>query len=347
MSEITVIDDFFPLDLAERFVAQYKHAPMIYGWKATEKTDPHGHWNYSFNKVTSGNNLADITKNLSGITAEMWKHVKKHVGDNNLVLLRCYINGHTYGTDGYVHVDSRRDDETTTVFYMNEEWFANWAGETIFMDKDRSIITKSVLPKFNRMVIFPSNIPHCARGVSRKCDDLRMTFMFKFRKRRSDTFEKLSAFLSENGATNLKHQKGTLHDHLVRVYQRLENNKFPEHVCLGGGLHSVFGTNAFKNFIFKDSDAQKIVETFGQKPYELAKLFSVIKRPFSLENPEAISDEEVVVKLNNDQLLRLSRETYNELCAMECANLLDQDSFKDNKYPRLIDFWRQNDEKNK
>ena len=347
MREIKVIADFFPKEMFENFLKQYKNVPMNYGWKGGRKHDPHGHWNFSFFK-SSSDNLADFSFKLNGVVAEMLEFTKKHnfLKNEDLVLLRCYINGHTYGVEGYFHQDSQRFDEITTVLYMNEEWLPNWAGETVFLNtENKTQLQRSILPYPNRMVIFPSKIPHAARGVSRKCMDLRQTFMFKFRKKRSDSFEELSAFLVANNATSLSHQRGSLHDHLVRVYQILETNKFPEHVCFGGGLHSVFGTNAYSNCLFTYDDKAKLIDNFGERAVELAKLFSLIQRPKYLEDPKSINDKEAVVVLNDESDLNIDIETYHELCAIECANLIDQDSFKNKPNLKLI--WDQNVEKNK
>jgi hypothetical protein len=347
MREIKAIDNFFPKEMFERFQKEYLDTPMQYGWKGGHRVDPHGHWNYSFFQAGSSN-LADYTYKLDGLLAKMCEYTKNHnvLKGENLALLRCYINGHTYGVDGYFHQDSSREDEITTVLYMNEEWFPNWAGETVFINtENKTHLQKSVLPYPNRMVLFPSIIPHAARGVSRKCLSLRQTFMFKFRKKRTADFERLSEFLVANGATNFKHQKGTLHDHLVRVYQILETKGFPKDICFGGGLHSVFGTNAFQKSLFNDAAKQKLIDNFSPRAVELAGLFSNINRPKYLETPKSISDDAVVVVLNDESELTIDRSTYEALCAIECANLIDQDSFK-NK-PNLHTFWEQNIEKNK
>ena len=347
MREIKIITDFFSKEMFDSFVKEYKDVSMKYGWKGGKRVDPHGHWNHSF-FPSSSSNLADHSSKVNGLIKEMLDYTKKHdyLQNKNLALLRCYINGHTYGVDGYFHQDSSREDEITTVLYMNEKWDPNWAGETVFLNPENKIsLLRSVLPHPNRMVLFPSIIPHAARGVSRQCTLLRQTFMFKFRYKRTFNFEKLSSFLFDNNTYTIKHQQGSLHDHLVRVYQILETAGFPEHVCFGGGLHSIFGTNAFTKIVFTDNDRQKIVDNFGEKAAQLSKLFSIINRPKYLETPKSINDKEVVVVLNDESDLTIDIDTYNELCAIECANLIDQDSIK-NK-PNLQLFWSQNVEKNK
>jgi hypothetical protein len=259
------------------------------------------------------------------------------LGIDNHALIRCYVNGYTYGTDGYFHTDSSREDETTVVVYINENWDIDWAGETVFA-KNYNEIAETVMPKFNRAVVFPSNVLHCARGVSRKCTSLRRTMMFKTRKRRSDTFEKLSSYLYNAGATKFRHKDGSLHDHLVRTYQILEKRGFDTDVCLAGGLHSIFGTNAFKEKLFQMEQIREVEAEFGQKAVAGAVLFSMIARPGTIDSPVAVYDDRVVVKSNIGLELTIGREAHNTLMAIECANLIDQEVFLDD-YSNLNQFW--------
>ena len=54
------------------------------------------------------------------------------------------------------------------------------AGETVFFNPNRDeILAASVYPKPNRLAIFPGTIPHVARPMSSRANDLRITLMFK------------------------------------------------------------------------------------------------------------------------------------------------------------------------
>jgi hypothetical protein len=333
-----VIDNFLPEDLFVKLQTEYNNPYMRYGWIAHPENDPHGHWNRDFANAGAFN-LADISDRIQGTIKECWEYAKPHL-DNN-ILIRCYMNGHTYGTDGYFHMDSlgdnTRTNEYTVVIYLNDKWDLDWGGETIFAENDEIIF--SSIPKRNRAVIFNGNIPHCARGVSRKFMGLRKTFMFKTREPRSNNFEKLSKFVYSKGAANKSHEVGTLHDHLVRVFQILENKKLPEHVCFAGGLHSVYGTNVFTDAILGQSDRKEVGDVFGNDAELLASLFSVIDRPNTLVTPLEIREDEVYLKLNDGNIVSISHETLKELRYIECANLLDQDSLK--KYPTLNSLWYQ------
>lgn len=338
---IDVIDDVLPEELYKELQEFYKNPPMRYGWKSSKTgNDPHGHWNHS---ITNGGfeNLADISSEFSPLISKVWQHVTNACPQlNNAIPIRCYINGSTYGVDGYFHRDSNRDNERTFVLYLNDVWNIDWAGETVVVDESDNIV-KASIPKRNRAIIFPGKMRHCARGVSRTCYDLRKTFMFKTRERRTDTFEMLSKFLYDNGAMKKGHKNGSLHDHLVRVYQILEDNKFPDDVCLGAGLHSVFGTTAFKNNIFTFQDLPKLEAMFGRSAVSLATMFSKIDRPRTLETPaQQFQNDYCVLLTREEELMPVSSETFNALRAIECANLIDQNSLSSQKYPNLYRFWQ-------
>lgn len=104
----------------------------------------------------------------------------KEIIEPGSYLLRCYANGYTYGNYANIHTDDFRNGTTTFIFYPMKEWNVDWCGETIFWNRENREITKSVLPKSNRLLMFPSNLWHGARPVSRNCGSLRMTLMFKF-----------------------------------------------------------------------------------------------------------------------------------------------------------------------
>src|SRR5262249_31001180 len=149
--EIMVLDDFLPPDIYNKLARFVINEGMSYGMRSNSRTDPHGHWSRRF--VTAGrSNLADVSYLLDGVEEfaainAAWAFIKQ-TRLNDGVLLRCYLNGYTYGTDGYFHSDSDRPDEHTAIVFMNERWDPDWAGETVFLDECGDII-RSVLPKQN------------------------------------------------------------------------------------------------------------------------------------------------------------------------------------------------------
>jgi hypothetical protein len=285
--------------------------------------------------------LADVSSDLKeneavGAIYSAWEFLRDTRLESDL-LIRCYLNGYTFGTDGYFHADSERPDEHTTILYMNDHWDPDWAGETVFLDADGEIV-KSVLPKANRAVIFPSHLRHAARNVSRKCMVLRQTLIFKSRNRRSSNFERLSSFLRRVGAVNYGHQSGTLHDHLVRTFSILEAKGVDDTVCFGGGLHSIYGTNVYRHSVLTPSEQRQIVDEFGARAEELARLFSQLDRPGTLESPQDLKSHSAAVTLRDGQMVVLDRNTFDDLRKIECANQIDQDGLA--KYGALREFWQ-------
>jgi SM-20-related protein len=123
----------------------------------------------------------DCEKELSESLLLVWKLIKEKL-DNDDVLVRCYANLITVGIDQRLHYDDKENDSKTVIIYLNETWNVDWAGETIFWDREKREIVKSILPKFNTAVIFPGNIWHGVRPVSIFCKEPRITLMFKTKK---------------------------------------------------------------------------------------------------------------------------------------------------------------------
>jgi SM-20-related protein len=337
-SAIKVIDDFLPMydEVAEMIARE----PLTFGSRSNARTDPHGHWSQSFADAAR-TNLADVAGDLSNDERlapirNAWEFLRD-AELSEAVLIRCYLNGYTYGTDGYFHTDSQRPDEHTAVIYINDYWEPDWGGETVFLNAQNEIC-QSVLPKRNRAVIFPSAIQHAGRGVSRKCTALRRTLIFKARRKRSVHFEKLSVFLREAGATRLSHKSGTLHDHLVRTFALLEARGVSAPVCFAGGLHSVFGTNAYKTVLLAPDQGRTVHSEFGREVENLASLFARLERPETLEKPLQLGEKTALVRLRSKETMMVDRQDFDHLRLIECANLADQDNL--NRYKALHAIWR-------
>jgi SM-20-related protein len=333
-----VIDNFLPPDVYDKLRKYVQAQPMKYGSKSNSQTDPHGHW--SWKPINdSRHNLADLTNLLPPLLLEAWNLAvgKWLMADPKIpwpCVIRCYANGYTYGTDGYFHTDSVRADEQTVIIYICDKWNPDWAGETHWYSQAGQ--QNSAIPWPNRALILPSHLLHCARSVSRKCTSLRLTLMYKVRSKRTSNFEKLSSFLVKHGALDHKHKDGSLHDHLVRVYQLLEDKKLPESVCFGGGLHSIYGTNAYEGQMLDQSSPQSrgmVADTFGKEAESMAYVFSALDRPRTLEFPG--DGNAVLMRFNGG--FNASDAMLRNLQLIEAANLLDQKSL--DKWPNLKKVW--------
>jgi Rps23 Pro-64 3,4-dihydroxylase Tpa1-like proline 4-hydroxylase len=172
---INIIDDQLPNELllsciqeaetSSQYGVLHKAGDGSYGFKYN--------WNI-FNK----NDLNIKNKKLNFL----WEKVKEHL-PKNIKLHRAYINAHTYGVEDAIHQDDAEIPKgVTVIIYFCNDWYPEWFGQTIFfetIDKHRNEIVKSVLPKFNRVLIFDKNIPHCVSPLSRKFMGIRLTCMFK------------------------------------------------------------------------------------------------------------------------------------------------------------------------
>ncbi|HKD44692.1 MAG TPA: 2OG-Fe(II) oxygenase [Candidatus Angelobacter sp.] len=330
-------DGFLPAYKWEDVLRMVKTFPWSYGSKSNGETDPHGHWSYKpFHDDRA--NLSNLLP-IKGVPAFdiVWQAISSSevVRAHQAVPIRVYANGYTYGTDGYFHTDSSRSDEMTYMLYAVPKWDRDWAGETVFSHGN---FHQSVLPWPNRLVKFPSTLAHAGRAVSRKCNVMRTVLVFKARARRTDEFEQLSQFLLRAGARHIKHQKGSLHDHLVRVFQLLKDRGCPLEVCYGGGLHSIYGTNSFQQQLFAPTPDQRsrIATVFGKEAEMLAWLFGAIDRPKCLQTAVS-ADAHMFLDMRHAQKVPVTSKVFEQLCLIEAANLADQDSL--DKWPYLQKRW--------
>jgi hypothetical protein len=300
-------------------------ANWSYGWHSNKKV-PFGHWNADIAK-TSADNSTDISARIPKEFLEVWKDINKAFFKEEAVLIRCYSNKQTFGTEGYIHIDTKRKQDFTVIVYMNEEWDADWGGETTFYNDDKTEIIDAILPRYSRVVAFPGTIHHCARSVTRICPKARTTLMFKASidpQAMYPSEQLLIDFIKKIGLDKRPHKTGILGDHLLRTFYILRSVKAPDYLALAGGLHSVYSTNAYKTPSIPWESTQ-IEEIFGKEVDNLVRLFSKINRPAILENPDgSLSDKDV-------WLLR----------CIECANLYDQGTLDPDKYPNLYAFAEQ------
>jgi (p)ppGpp synthase/HD superfamily hydrolase len=161
--------------------------------------------------------------------------------------------------------------------------------------------------------------------------------MFKFAPYNTDPIrDEIQKFLTLMGADTVKHSGRTLWTHLLNVYDILKAQGFKQEICSAGGLHSIFGTNAFKKQLLTLNQTNVVVNLIGEEATELVKLFHIVKRPSTLE--AAIKNNSLLVELNSGVTKTLTQNELNSICAIEAANLSDQKSLKN--YPNIQAFLR-------
>jgi len=182
-SGIVAHDDLLPFD-EQKALHDFLKGP---GWAYGAFSDAAGSrylYKHFAGVVTDGREAVDpdafeaSLEDTAPLVASVWRRLKgTHLSGHRLT--RCYANGYPNGSEGGLHRDSNIATHYTAIYYPHLSWKPNYAGETVFFDDAEQEIVGSVYPRPNRLVVFPGNIPHVARGVSRACPDMRITLMFK------------------------------------------------------------------------------------------------------------------------------------------------------------------------
>lgn len=304
--------------LTDEEIDKIGNPPMRYGWKASNtKSYDQGHWN---SPIVGGRGGAqDVAAALSAVDYSdefihgslyhnIWfNHVIPHAGPRRLA--RAYINGYTYGTDGYLHRDMEIDEVPedasftmqTCMFYLNKEWNMDWCGETVFVEDGE--IVHSIIPKAGRLAVFDSLILHGARPVSRAFHGIRLVLVMKTIvddlpiSYALQTLEQMTQGIGHSGSTFFAHLKGT--------YNLLKQKRMSKDICLAGLFHSVYDTEFFTANL--NVEREHIVELIGEKAERYAHLFCTIRPRF-------------------DQIINgdFDDETRYALAAIEHANITEQ-----------------------
>jgi hypothetical protein len=119
----------------------------------------------------------------------------------------------------------------------------------------------------------------------------------------------------------------TLGEHLVNTYDDLLRMGAEEDVALGGGLHSIYGTNVFQKVTVTPEQRPVIAGLFGERAERLAWLFSRVNRPKGLEDGYPLDYE-------TGKPLPMTEQELDDLQMIEVANLLDN-GVKLGQYPTL------------
>ena len=305
-----------PHELLEPAQSWLDRGAWTHGWPS-DKSVPFGHWNLDI--TNSGHlNTIDVVQLLPEVFKPIWEFLrpKDPQGNNleNTTLIRSYANKHTYGTEGYRHVDTTRPSDHTCVIYLNKKWEAQWGGETTFYNTSKTEIINAVLPKYGRAITFPGTVPHCARALSRICPEVRTTLMFKFAidlKAMYPVEDVLKGFITDLGAFQKPHKNGSLADHLLRVYGLMKSAGANDTLAIAGGLHSIYGTSAYQNACLP-LDSKDVENVFGPEVDRLVRLFCKLKRPADL------------APNRDDKCTPLSEEDLLFMRCIEAANLYDQ-----------------------
>jgi hypothetical protein len=95
-----------------------------------------------------------------------------------LAVYRAYCNRLRYGDVSLAHNDSD-PPSITTLYYANERWEDEWAGETMFYGSADEA-TVAVAPRPGRLVIFDGRMRHRGGPPSRTCHEGRLSVAVKY-----------------------------------------------------------------------------------------------------------------------------------------------------------------------
>ena len=186
MNSVYVYDDLLPPDDNEALQAFFKDVEWKYGYKSmkmiVQPSIPHWSKYFFLSEDEQAGTPVDEVTFTSQCLQTLYEHIKKLVvkDGHSTNLLRCYANAHTIGLDSRIHVDDKRDNTITAIFYPMKQWNIDWGGQTIFWDRHTREVVRSIIPKSNRLIVFDSTLWHGASSLTSYCTELRMTLMFKF-----------------------------------------------------------------------------------------------------------------------------------------------------------------------
>ena len=322
-----VVDDLVPAALYLSLLDASYRIDWNFGWKSL--TNPGvRYWHH---EVGHGDkeNTADVTpqvqKHPIKAFAAYLDWLRTHVVSHKTKVLRFYLNAHTYGTEGSPHTDTQRDGEITAVLYLTDTWQAGWCGETVVFDSAGEI-ERAVLPRRNRLLVFPSEKLHGPRPLSKLFSGLRMVLVVKLKPveiildrvldaEASDTTGNLH-FLDAIGANDVTHSGRTLLTHLIGTYRLLRARGTDADVCLAGLYHSVYGTSHMRCAL--PVDRARVRKRIGERAEHLAWLFSIVRRP------SCWATEGEFWPTTFGDLVKVSEVDRRDLRAIEQANLSEQ-----------------------
>lgn len=183
LGNLVITDDAVPLALQQAISKLTRESIWAYGWRSNTRRDRYCYWHAH---IAGGDGTS--RKNCEQELAQSQQYSAAYALFKLLQQgplkghepLRVYLNSHTFGVEGYVHQDNKdTENYFSTIYYAHPVWHQNWAGDTVFYNRDETDILTSVYPRPGRAVTFHGAIPHCARAPSRDCNELRVSLVIK------------------------------------------------------------------------------------------------------------------------------------------------------------------------
>ncbi|MEM7281480.1 MAG: 2OG-Fe(II) oxygenase [Pseudomonadota bacterium] len=112
--------------------------------------------------------------------AEIWNQIALYLGPSQFEIRDVWLNGLTFGLESGIHRDRQDNEEGwyTAMVYLNTHWRAEFGGETMFYNQEKTDVQKAVIPAPGRMVFFDARIPHWGRAPTKDFPFVRLTLAF-------------------------------------------------------------------------------------------------------------------------------------------------------------------------
>jgi SM-20-related protein len=180
---IEIYDDFFEPPEWQALMRLTGDVKWRDGWKSSRDAPEYTQFNCDFTGTAAANREEAkdrIRAEYANALLTAWDAIQLRAIRAPHALLRCYANLSRYGIDGMPHRDTDKanaEDLTCLLYCVQGPWPLEWGGETVLCQGDE--IVKSVMPRENRLLLFPSSMVHIARGVTRACFEQRIVLVWK------------------------------------------------------------------------------------------------------------------------------------------------------------------------
>lgn len=177
---VQVFDDILPTNLYGELLGAGLRTKWQYGWRSANAGARYWHHEIARGGKTNTQDVSQLVlKHPFPVFSRYVDWIRSEVMPSDARLLRLYLNGHTFGTDGSSHTDTERQGEVTSILFLNPSWMPDFGGETVVFDAAGDI-EKAVIPRPNRLLTFPSDRLHGPRPLSKLFGGLRIVLVGKF-----------------------------------------------------------------------------------------------------------------------------------------------------------------------
>tara|TARA_R100001480_G_scaffold78793_2_gene88462 strand:+ start:69 stop:638 length:570 start_codon:yes stop_codon:yes gene_type:complete len=180
---IKIIDDVVPKEMFELIAEHFSKGI----WDFTNRSEDND-LNTSFSANDYCNQINALIKNnelnKSNIVYNLWVNINEKLQiEKNYKnkLKRVWLNGGPPLYDQKIHCDSHDtfSKDLTIVCFIHPYWNTTWGGELLIYDVNQTRVINGVFPLPNRVIMFPSYLPHRAVSVSRISSRMRVSIAFQ------------------------------------------------------------------------------------------------------------------------------------------------------------------------